>query len=200
MATYDRDESDDIREAAEALETVPCRVCSGTGVVWPPAGHVGPLHVTGDVVVTGNVVSSGFRDLQPSAGTVDFVVPYTWADSDTSSPYAGGSLPFEAHVTFVYEAGKSTPATHPERKRVLDFLATLPEDMPIGVLTPRSKKEVQGFQDFVERTKPGTLAARGAEAIADRMDTYWKKLGKPDVLEYPSARLAGLPVSEGDER
>lgn len=201
MVTYDRDESDDIREAAEAAEVVPCRVCDGTGVVWPPAGHVGPLHVTGDVVVTGNVVSSGFRDLLQSAGTVDFVVPNVsaWPDADTLVYGGELALPFNAHVTLVYEAGKPTPTMHPERKRVLDFLATLPEDMPIGVLTPKSRKELQGFRDFVERTKSGTLAARGAEALADRMEAYWKELGRPDVLEYPSGRLAGLPTTEGDE-
>lgn len=209
MVTYDRDESDDIREAAEAAEVVPCRVCSGTGVVWPPAGHVGPLHVTGDVVVTGNVVSSGFKDIQPHAtlGAVDFVVPNAQVGSDYwTDQYEPVSepLPFDVHVTYVYEA-EPTPATHPERKRVLDLLATLPEDMPLAVLTPQSRGEMHTMRDFIERLKSGTTALAGAEALLERMRAWATHFygGADSVPLSPpevSPRLAGLPVSEGDER
>lgn len=47
--------------SGEPAPTTPCRSCAGTGVVWPPQ-PVGPLHVTGDLIVDGNIVSSGYRE------------------------------------------------------------------------------------------------------------------------------------------
>lgn len=38
-----------------------CRSCGGTGVVWPPEPE-GPIRITGDLVIEGNVVATGYRE------------------------------------------------------------------------------------------------------------------------------------------
>lgn len=91
-----------------------------------------------------------------------------------------------------------TAQVHPERKRVLDLLATLPEDMPLLVLTPRSQKEIRTAYDFAARLRQGTVAERGARSLSTRMHTY----AGANVLNEPpemDARLAGLPIADGDE-
>lgn len=89
------------------------------------------------------------------------------------------------------------PEVHPERKRVLDLLATLPEDMPLLVLTPQSVVEIDTAKDYRAQMKGGSVQQRGVEALVARMNDYQGSRGK-----YPlevSPRLAGLPVTEGDE-
>lgn len=89
------------------------------------------------------------------------------------------------------------PDVHPERKRVLDLLATLPEDMPLLVLTPQSVVEIDTAKDYRGRMQGGSVQQRGVEALVARMNDYQGSRNKypPEV----SPRLAGLPVTEGDE-
>jgi len=89
------------------------------------------------------------------------------------------------------------PEVHPERKRVLDLLATLPEDMPLLVLTPRSVVEIDTAKDYRGQMQRGSVQQRGVEALVNRMNDYQGSRGKYPVEVSP--RLAGLPVSEGDE-
>jgi hypothetical protein len=68
------------------------------------------------------------------------------------------------------------------------------------VLTPRSRVELKAVYDYAWEMLPqGSEAHRGASALSNRMGEYAKD-NRPS--EYPpdvGPRLAGLPVTEGDE-
>jgi len=92
------------------------------------------------------------------------------------------------------------PNMHPERKAVLDYLDTLPEDMPIMVLTPQSHVELRAAYEFHQQCNDFDRDSNWTEGSIlklRRMKGYLKHRG--DVPPEVSKRLAGFPITEGED-
>ena len=110
---------------------------------------------------------------------------------------------------FIVNVGDEKHLPNPERRAVLDYLATLPEDMPLMVLTPQSQAEMKAAAEFSARCHEAwryppsdsndEMWAKASDAKVSRMRAYSGKQQLPLTPPSVHPRLAGLPITEGDE-
>lgn len=167
-----------------------CKSCAGTGVIWPPGTDEFLTALT-----------------QAAAHTRDPLGLYVCADVDGTDAEWRLTADASSHSDWMTElqgAVRLNVEQHPERKAVLDYLNTLPDDMPIMVLTPQSYAEINAAEMFVDSCRAyvkqgndnSVWLSASKSKLARMVQHNGPRLALPPEV---SPRLAGLPVSEGDE-
>lgn len=187
-------------------DTTTCRSCEGTGVVWPKPRLRGQTEIM-----------AMLDDYQSFGG--DFVVGVDWGMGQSHAAWTVARQNSDGQV-MILDTGitRETDFTvridpratcHPERRATLDYLDRLPEDMPIMLLTPQSTAEINAANLFAneanrhgndwDASKVSVWVTAAANKVG-RMRDYNTSAGYIGLLPPEvSPRLAGLPVSEGDE-
>ena len=108
------------------------------------------------------------------------------------------------HFDFVW-CPNNQPPLSPERKAALDYLNVLDEDMPLVVLTPGSRTELELVEAFIQKLDIDSPWRVALTSKLSRMKTWAdvKFGGRTNAPRYPlanvSSRLMGLPITEGDD-
>lgn len=104
-----------------------------------------------------------------------------------------------------FDAALVSAPTDPERQATLDYLHTLTENMPVVVLTPRSKLELELVENFIQKLEPSSPWRSALGSKLTRMKTWADENfgGRSNAPRNPppgvSLRLMGAPICEGDE-
>lgn len=140
-------------------------------------------------------------------GTSPQITSWTVARPKPGGGYQLASCGTTDERDFVIRIDAVDQFVHPERRAVLDYLGALPEDMPIMVLTPQSYVEMRAAQRCVELMEEyapeDSVWVKGSNNKCERMADYRKgsstRSYMADIPPEVSPRLAGIPITEGDE-